>query len=109
MVRQKTEGAKRAVLELETEEICWEPDGKKGYAQIRVRLMTGRHHQIRVQCSNAGFPLLGDTRYGSLESRQYSMRKRIRAVALCACRLSFSHPVSREKAVFELEELPWQI
>lgn len=109
VVPQGTAGAKRSVLELETEKICMEPDGSQGFAQIRVHLMTGRHHQIRVQCANAGFPLLGDTRYGSLASRQYSMKKRLRTVALCAWRLSFIHPANGRRMEFELEELPWTI
>ncbi len=108
VVSQGTEGAKKSVLELETETLHLDPDGRQGYARIRVRLMTGRHHQIRVQCANAGFPLLGDSKYGSLASRQYSMKKRIRTVALCAWRLGFTHPASGKRMEFEAEELPWK-
>lgn len=108
VVPEDTEGAKKAVLELTTEKIIY-PGTFPGFAEVRVRLYTGRHHQIRVQCANAGFPLLGDTRYGTLASRQFSMKKRIRSVALCACRLEFTHPISKKWMEFELEELPWQI
>lgn len=114
VVSEDTKDAKKAVLELETEEVCMESAvgavvKEQGYARVRVRLMTGRHHQIRVQCANEGVPLLGDTRYGSLGSRQYSMKKRIRAVALCAWKLCFMHPVTGKKMEFELEELPWDL
>lgn len=109
VVQPETEGAKKSVLEFETERIMWEPDGKQGCAQIRIQLMTGRHHQIRVQCANAGIPLLGDSRYGSMTSRNYSLKKKIRTVALCAWKLSFIHPVSQKQLEFELEELPWKV
>ena len=36
---------------------------------VRVRLHTGRSHQIRVQFSSRGFPLVGDHKYGSRDSR----------------------------------------
>lgn len=34
-------------------------------SQVRIRLYTGRSHQIRVQFSSRGFPLVGDHKYGS--------------------------------------------
>ncbi len=41
-------------------------EGFKTFAQIQIE--TGRTHQIRLQCSNAGFPLSGDKAYGSISS-----------------------------------------
>ena len=35
-----------------------------GTALLKIRLLTGRHHQIRVQLSHAGLPILGDRKYG---------------------------------------------
>jgi len=40
---------------------------------IRVRLHTGRSHQIRVQFSSRGYPLVGDHKYGSRDSRTSPM------------------------------------
>lgn len=50
-------------------------------ALVRVRLHTGRSHQIRVQFSSRGYPLLGDGKYGA--------RDDIAAPRLFSCRLSF--------------------
>ncbi len=43
------------------EEIC---------SEVEIKLFTGRHHQIRVQMSNIGHPILGDTKYGNEASVQ---------------------------------------
>ena len=63
---------------------------------FRIRLVTGRHHQIRVQLSHAGFPLAGDRKYAGDASLPWP--------ALCACRLSFDHPKKRQRMEFSLEE-----
>lgn len=47
---------------------------------VRIRLKTGRHHQIRVQLSNAGCPIVGDVKYGGIPAER---------LHLCACRLEF--------------------
>ena len=79
-------------------------DRKDDVALVEVDLLTGRHHQIRLQMSHAGLPLLGDTRYGSTESREISVQRRIRAVQLQAVKLEFAHPVTGKKVVYELDE-----
>lgn len=53
---------------------------------VRVRLHTGRTHQIRVQFASRGLPLLGDIRYGSKDPRC--------AAALWSYHLAFAHPVT---------------
>ena len=52
---------------------------------VKVRLHTGRTHQIRVQFSHRGLPLLGDIRYGS---------KADCSAALWSYHLAFTHPVT---------------
>ena len=42
-------------------------------SQVRVRLHTGRSHQIRVQFASRGFPLVGDHKYGSRDEAQAPM------------------------------------
>ena len=50
---------------------------------VRIRLDTGRSHQIRVQFSSRGYPLVGDHKYGSKAERTEPM--------LFSCRLTFPH------------------
>lgn len=70
-------------------------------AIVKIRLYTGRHHQIRVQMANAGLPLLGDHKYAPQEAIALSERLGIRDVALCAYRLSFFHPQTKVRMQFE--------
>ena len=72
-------------------------------ALAKIRLHTGRHHQIRVQMSNAGMPLLGDAKYGSEASQQISGYMEINNTALLADKLLLTHPVSREPMAFSIE------
>lgn len=67
---------------------------------LAVQIETGRFHQIRVQLSHAGFPILGDEKYGSEESKELSREKKIRFTALCAASLSFRHPVTGKTMAF---------
>lgn len=73
-------------------------------AKLDIHLLTGRHHQIRVQLSNAGMPILGDRKYGTDASIKYSMLKRIRNVSLCAYRLVFEHPVTGEEMDLKIDQ-----
>ena len=66
-----------------------------------INILTGRFHQIRAQMAHAGMALLGDTKYGSEESRNLSRSLSVQTVALCAYRLEFQHPVTKNKMYFE--------
>ena len=59
---------------------------------VRIRLHTGRSHQIRVQFSSRGFPLIGDHKYGSRDEKTAPM--------LFSCRISFPY-YDKETKVFE--------
>lgn len=61
---------------------------------VRIRLHTGRSHQIRVQFSTRGFPLVGDHKYGSRGEKTAPM--------LFSCKLTFPYG----KNVVEFEKLP---
>jgi 23S rRNA pseudouridine1911/1915/1917 synthase len=67
----------------------------QGRTFVRIKLETGRHHQIRVQFAHIGHPVLGDLRYGApapLPGKQ---------IALFAKELVVNHPVRGEMLRFE--------
>lgn len=71
------------------------------YSLVEIELFTGRHHQIRVQMSNAGYPLLGDAKYGSAQSQKISAQAGITSVALIADYIEFVHPQSKKTLSFK--------
>ncbi|MBF5043928.1 RluA family pseudouridine synthase [Aggregicoccus sp. 17bor-14] len=77
----RVESARRAALTYEVRERF------AGAALVEVNLETGRTHQIRVQLSEAGFPVLGDPLYGPLEARAHPAAQALGRLALHAARL----------------------
>ena len=67
------------------------------YSLLRVRLHSGRTHQIRVHMAHLGFPLVGDETYGGGRARHILGRQ-----ALHARRLALRHPRTDEPMVFEV-------
>src|SRR5699024_1399718 len=65
-------------------------DQSKKYSYVRVKLETGRSHQIRVQFQAIGHPLYGDQKYGS------EWNKHGQQIALWSHILRFVHPVKKE-------------
>ena len=66
---------------------------------LKINLITGRHHQIRLQLSNINHPIYGDQRYGFQDKKQ---------IMLYAYKLEFTHPVTKELMTFK--NLPnWNI
>lgn len=102
VVPEGTDSAKKAVLEYQV--LGVEAGGE--LALLRVKLHTGRHHQIRVQLSEAGMPILNDTKYAvPLDEEKVKGGARTNSedsLALCSYRLVFSHPVTRKKLTFEV-------
>lgn len=98
IVPPEVKGAKEARLSYEILS-----EGPSGTALARIRLYTGRHHQIRVQMANAGMPLLGDRKYAGETTVALSLRLGVREIALCAYRLSFIHPETGKRMRFEIE------
>lgn len=68
----------------------------RGVSWLEVTLGTGRHHQIRLQLSGAGLPILGDVRYGARTAFGGQ-------IALHARSLAFDHPVKEERLRFEAD------
>jgi 23S rRNA pseudouridine1911/1915/1917 synthase len=66
---------------------------------LEITLETGRTHQVRVQASRRGHPVLGDAEYGSsVPFGPQHEDRRLRAIALHARRLGFRHPMTHETA-----------
>ena len=61
------------------------------YCKIEVDLITGRHHQIRCNFSNIGYPILGDLKYGSKRSTKDG------GIYLHSRQVTFIHPVSKKE------------
>ena len=97
-VRNIPKDAKEAKLEYTLVKKATE--GDKVYALYDIHLLTGRHHQIRVQMANANMPLLGDKKYGNDFSNELSNVLNVKNVALCAYKLEFTHPVTQKKQEF---------
>lgn len=89
------ENGKESILEYET--LYY--DEKEDISLIKVNLITGRHHQIRLQMSNINHSLIGDQRYGIQDKKQ---------IMLFAYKIEFIHPITKEVMSFKL--LPeWNI
>lgn len=74
----------------------------QAYDLVEVEIFTGRHHQIRVQMSHAGMPLLGDHKYGTEDSDTITGALGIRQTALLAYKLNFCHPVTGKQLDFAI-------
>ncbi len=75
----------------------------EGRALADIHIDTGRFHQIRAQMAYAGYPLLGDVKYGTAESIAAGRALGLRQVALCAYSLDILHPKTHKKIHFEIE------
>lgn len=74
----------------------------EGLSRLRIRLHTGRTHQIRVQFASRGMALVGE--------RKYDTREDPCEIALWSCFLGFAHPATGERMEFFLEppkDYPW--
>jgi 23S rRNA pseudouridine1911/1915/1917 synthase len=69
---------------------------------LEIKLITGRHHQIRVQLANAGHPLLGDTKYGTDLSREETAKRGIKELKLQAYKLEINHPRTGERLEYQI-------
>ena len=84
VVKRERKGVKKARLEFKRVSA-----GERSL--VAIRLHTGRSHQIRVQFSSRGFPLVGDHKYGS--------RAEATAPMLYSCRITF--PYKGKQHTFE--------
>lgn len=78
---------------------------ENGLSLLDIELLTGRHHQIRVQLSSRNWPIWGDARYNPDS-------KAGQQIALWAYKLNILHPTKRERMTFyalpPFSEKPWE-
>ena len=91
VVSKEKKNARLAKLEYEVLNY----DEKRNLTTVKIKLHTGRHHQIRVQFANFGHSLFGDQKYGT--------RGRGKQIRLWAYELTLEHPVKKELMTFKSE------
>ena len=102
VVDKERRGVKKACLEYS---LVGTAESKRGVLSlVRIKLHTGRTHQIRVQFASRGMPLFGDGKYGAKDNSP--------RVALLSARLSFPHPQSGKMMDFSIDKpsgFPWDL
>jgi len=93
------EGGRPARTHAQRQEIF---PGTPTYALLRLRLETGRTHQIRVHLASAGMPIAGDPLYGDPDADRRAGLM-LAGQALHAWRLRLQHPVNGEWLQWEVE------
>lgn len=93
VVKRERKGVKQARLQYEVLQTI-EHEGQR-LSLLKIQLLTGRTHQIRVQFASRKMPLVGDRRYGCHIPADH--------IQLCAARLSFTHPVTGEALRFSYD------
>ena len=66
------------------------------YTLLEISLETGRHHQIRSQLSNYGYPIQGDLKYGAARSNKNG------SISLIAKMIEINHPIKNNKLQFSV-------
>lgn len=92
--RKSTPGAKEARLNYRV------LSSESASSLLEVTLDTGRHHQIRVQLANMGCPIAGDTKYNPNAAGSHDWQ----TIKLCAYKLTFRHPATKNTMKFEIED-----
>ena len=87
VVKSERKGVKKASLEYEVKEI------RNGLSLVKIKLHTGRTHQIRVQFSSRRHPVYGDGKYGASDNIPF--------IALFSHSISFISPENGERVSFE--------
>ncbi|NSW90890.1 MAG: RluA family pseudouridine synthase [Firmicutes bacterium] len=100
VVDNAEKGGKKAILEYEVLK------SKGNMSLVKINLLTGRPHQIRVQFATMGYPLYGDQKYNAGLSRAGEQ------LALWSYVVRLIHPVKKEKMAFQSnppETYPWNV
>lgn len=110
---EKDRLAKKAVLQYRVISVTPDRDSSQNECirtEFDIKLLTGRHHQIRLQLAHIGYPLIGDTKYGKPASNNSGTGSKSgrtgggvrEQLALCSYKIVFEHPATGERMTFEL-------
>ena len=110
---EKDRLAKKAVLQYRVISVTPDRDSSQNECirtEFDIKLLTGRHHQIRLQLAHIGYPLIGDTKYGKPASNNSGMGSKSgrtgggvrEQLALCSYKIVFDHPATGERMTFVL-------
>ncbi len=89
VVKGERKGAKSASLSYTVKDVI--THSGEELSLVRIRLKTGRTHQIRVQLANVGAPLYGDGKYGAKDNGKLKLH---------SCYISFAHPTLKKQMEF---------
>lgn len=98
VTKEPTKDSQEAILRY------WVTDRHDDLTKVRIHLITGRTHQIRVQFSSRDLPLVGDKKYSKLNDPC--------DIALWSCKLTFKHPRTGQWMEFfrePPETYPWNV
>lgn len=77
-------------------------DKSKNRSLLEIELLTGRHHQIRVQMAEHFGGILGDSKYNEANQE-------VKNICLYAVRLQFQHPKTKKEMEFSVETPEWEL
>lgn len=93
VVKRERKGVKEALLDYELIESFFIENEE--FSKVKVKLHTGRTHQIRVQFASRKMPLVGDKKYGANDE--------FKSIGLWSYLISFIHPKTKEHLMFSQE------
>lgn len=96
---KNTKDAKEAILEYKV--VDTKHSEGTDITRLRINLLTGRHHQIRLQCAAHGFPLFGDYKYNKRLAKEKLDYDKV--LTLAAVELSFNHPKTGKNMNFKID------
>ena len=94
VVKEGTKNSKYANLEYE----CINYREETNLSLVRIKLNTGRHHQIRVQFASRNHAIYGDQKYGE--------RGRGKQITLWAYEITIKHPITKDEMTFKVLPKP---
>ncbi len=109
------DGAKEAILDYQV------LDTKDNFALVKISLITGRSHQIRVQFAGIGCPVCFDAKYGletkinnkksSVKTEKFALKTPKGNLALWSTEMKFNHPITAQRMTFKvippIDQIPW--